>query len=373
MKKITNVFVATLGLLVLANPVNLIAVSNQEAEAKKTGVQSMIDEKVQDEGIKAIATLYSFISQLDPQYSAVNALKDGLKIAKSANAEILRRMDGKKPTQKRKTDPDEEEIKAGLKGQLEVLVEVVKQNGSIDAIKEAIESNESKPNFKLQIKDLAKFKEQANKVLNSKVFPIIKEVYQESLLDQLYEVSKKYLEDDEGAEAEPQEANEVEEKQKPSSKEVDYSSFDDDATALASVISSFNDYISELSRYRRGGGHHGELLPVSQKKASTKASRIVKTLTAHLQCLINGETPGRTVTLARVMARLNTADSATLQEDFARVAIISLRNLLQDHLNELPEFSREGARELLEKLNTFIKLHYKNDPLLKSNSESNSK
>lgn len=373
MKKITNVFVATLGLLVLANPVNLIAVSNQEATAKIAKLESMIDEKVQDEGIKAIATLYSFVSQLDEGFSPTNALEEGMKIIEPANVEILRRADGKKPTKKKITDPDEEEIKAGLRGQLEVLIDVVKQNGSIDAIKDAIKSkSDFSKKTKLKIKDASKFEKQAKKTLESELFPIIEEVYQEYLLDRLYEVSKKFLESDEGVESESQEANKIEKepKKESSSTKVNYGSFDDDATALASVISSFNDYISELSRYRRGGGHHGELLPVSQQKASTKASRIVKTLTAHLQCLINGETPGRTVTLARVIDRLNTADSATLQEDFTRVAIISLRNLLNDHLNELPEFSREGARELLEKLNTFIKSHYKNDPLLKSDSKN---
>ena len=275
MRKIIALSLTVLGFIFTSDINAASKPTKQEATAKIAKLESMIDEKVQDEGIKSIATLYSFLSQLDDKFSPTKALEEGLKIIEPANAEILRRADGKKPTKKKTTDPDEEEIKAGLKGQLEVLVEVVKQNGSIDAIKDAIKSkSDFSKKTQLKVKDAAKFEKQSKKVLESELFPIIEEVYQEYLLDRLYEVSKKFLESDEGTEAESQEANEVEEKQKDenakaelqktnkiekepkkesSSTKVDYSSFDDDATALASVINSFSDYINELSRYRRGG------------------------------------------------------------------------------------------------------------------------
>lgn len=136
-----------------------------------------------------------------------------------------------------------------------------------------------------------------------------------------------------------------------------------DAVAIAEKIHSFSDYIEVLTPYWRGRGHHGQLLPVSGKKVSIPASKIVRALIDYSTSLSKGESPDRTRTLERINDRIKSTPSDVLKEDFVQVAVLMLVNLLSTNMNTLPQQSQEEAGKALHFFKDFAQSHYSDTPL----------
>lgn len=139
-----------------------------------------------------------------------------------------------------------------------------------------------------------------------------------------------------------------------------------DAGVIAGQIHSFEDYIRVLGQYWRGGGHHGQPLPVSGEKASISASKIVRAIIDYVTALSQGKTPARTRTLERIVDTIARAAPDVLTQDLVRVAVIIIENLFRTQMDTLPQQSRAEASRALQLLENFVSSTYPNDTLRQS-------
>lgn len=141
----------------------------------------------------------------------------------------------------------------------------------------------------------------------------------------------------------------------------------DDATALASKIQNFDQYISVLSKYFRLNLRWADKLPVSKKKIPVKVSNRVKPLIQHIDKLKKGKV---TLLSWQTVEKVFKSGGNTVQNNaFTRVAVILAEWLLYTQKSSIID-SGKDISEIMEKISTIVSSHYKNDPLRKMSQAS---
>lgn len=141
----------------------------------------------------------------------------------------------------------------------------------------------------------------------------------------------------------------------------------DDATALASKIQNFDQYISVLSKYFRLNLRWADKLPVSKKKIPVKVSSRVKPLIQHIDKLKKGKV---TLLSWQTVEKVFKSGGSTVQNNaYTRVAVILAEWLLYTQKNSIID-SGKDISEIMEKISAIVDSHYKNDPLREMSKKS---